>query len=328
MSRRRFLKAIGVDVGGTHLRWALVSSEGEVLRQDILCHREGGGNLESVHRMIQEFSLLLRDQPDIQGIGIGLPGSVDSRTGVLLKAPNLPSWVGTSVSALFRKQLGDFLPILTTNDANLYALGEGWGGSAQGIPNFLCVTLGTGVGGGLVLNGRLWEGNWESVAEVGHLCVVVDGRPCACSRRGCLESYVSCSAFVEQARERLGREEASSALKKLFSGSFLPDAKLLARLAETKEAPEVQELLSRIGKYLGIALGGVVNLLGLETIVVGGGLSGSFHLFEGSLIQHFKEQIFSERAQSVKVVKAALGQLAGPIGGAKWVFDHLDEKSG
>ncbi|MBI4209448.1 MAG: ROK family protein [Deltaproteobacteria bacterium] len=317
------IKAIGIDVGGTHIRWALVSREGEVLRQDILCHREENRDFQSVHRLSKEFSLLLREQPDVRGIGIGLPGSIDPKTGVLLKAPNLPSWVGTSISGIFQRQLGNSLTILTTNDANLYALGEGWQGAAQGVPHFLCVTLGTGVGGGLVLNGKLWEGKWDSVAEVGHMGVVVEGRPCACGRRGCLEAYVSCSAFVEQAREILEWEGASPALRRFFSESFMPGSKELAQLAETKEAPEIQELLSNMGKYLGIALGGIVNLLGLEAVVIGGGLSGSFHLFKDGLVKHLKEQVFSEKAQNVAILKAALGQFAGPIGGAKWVFDHF-----
>lgn len=321
------IKAIGIDVGGTHLRWALVSRDGDILRQDILRHQEEEGGLQSVHRLSKEFSLLLREQPDIRGIGIGLPGSIDPKTGVLLKAPNLLSWAGTSVSEIFQRQLGDSLSILTTNDANLYALGEGWQGAARGIENFLCVTLGTGVGGGLVLNGKLWEGKWDSVAEVGHLCVVVDGRPCACGRRGCLEAYVSCSAFVEQAREILEWEGASLALRRFFSESFMPESRQLAQLAEKKEAPEIQELLLNMGKYLGIALGGIINLLGLEAVVIGGGLSGSFHLFKDSLVKHLKEQIFSERAQKVAVLKAELGQLAGPIGGAKWVFDHSEDKA-
>jgi glucokinase len=320
------IKAIGIDVGGTHMRWALVTNKGEVLDHGILRHSRNDGVVQTISELANKFSMLLREQPDVRGIGIGLPGSIDPKTGVLLKAPNLPSWVGTSISAIFQKELRDPLTILTTNDANLYALGEGWQGAARGIESFLCVTLGTGVGGGLVLDGKLWEGKWDSVAEVGHICVVAEGRPCACGRRGCLEAYVSCSAFVEQAREILEWAGAPPALRSCLSDAFLPDSHQGAPLAEKKEAPAIQELLSNIGKYLGIALGGIVNLLGLEAVVIGGGLSGSFHLFRDGLVKHLKEHIFSERAQNVVVLKAALGQLAGPIGGAKWVFDHLEDK--
>lgn len=300
-------KAIGVDVGGTHLRWALVSERGEVLRKEILPQSRGDSCEQVLNRLAAEWMPFI--DRDLCGIGIGLPGSVEPGSGLLLRAPNLPSWVRVPIRKILAEKVGKDLPIVISNDANLYALGEGWKGAAQGQRSFLCATLGTGVGGGLILNGELWRGEGDSVAEFGHLNVEVGGRLCRCGQRGCLEAYASATAVVEQAEE-------DGALKRLLSHSSVIEARTISDLAR-KGIPEAVGLFNSVGKYLGIALGGAVNLLGLDAVVVGGGLSGSFDLFEETLLENMKRQIFSERMRGLPVLKAKLNQWAGPIGGAR-----------
>src|SRR5713226_3639409 len=196
--------SIGVDLGGTNLRIAAVDDGGCLLEKITLGTKVALGKDQVINDMcsaIQQLSDKYRSRASLQGIGIGVPGIIDMKTGMLRESPNLPGWADSAVRAQIEQRLGT--RVILENDANAAALGEKWLGAARDIEDMAILTLGTGVGGGLVLGGRIWHGMTGMAGEFGHITVEPEGVPCPCGNRGCLERYASATAVVRMAREAI-----------------------------------------------------------------------------------------------------------------------------
>jgi glucokinase len=302
------------DLGGTHLRVATVDRNGQIYCRQVQPTPQAEKPNEIVRALVtaaQECKSTVSGEGGvISAVSVVVPGTVNLRDGVVVKAPNVPSLDGFRLGAALESELE--WPVILENDANAAALGEMWRGAAQGYRTLICVTLGTGVGGGIILDGNLWRGVDGSAAEIGHIGVdPFDGVPCACGSRGCLEVYASATAIVRMTREARPRypnsllhntEELTS--KKVYEAGIAGDELAI-------------EVFRRMGVFLGIGLASLINVLNPEIVVIGGGLSNGWVLFEKHMKQQVIERAFPIPARRVKIVRAECGDDAGLLGAAR-----------
>jgi glucokinase len=315
--------AIGIDIGGTNIRTALVDSSGAVVgirTQPTHAEREiteimgdiaqGIGMLMSTHTVPRET---------VRGIGLGAPGFLSLRAGVIHNSPNLPTAREAPVVSLVQRLTG--LPVFLENDANAAAIGEHWVGAGQGARNLLCVTLGTGVGSGFILNHAIWHGSNDLAGELGHTVLVPDGLPCTCGRKGCLEAYVSATGIVNRTASALreGRDSSLDVFNKpghpLTSQAVYEHAERGDRLA--------RDIFEETGRYLGIALANVLNLLDLETIIIGGRVARAGDMLLQPTIHEVSKMALRAAYYPVHILQARHGDRAGVIGAAKTVFNRV-----
>ena len=201
--------SIGVDLGGTNLRIAAVDSDGKLLEKLTLGAEVSRGRdfvITEMCNAIQTLRTKYQGSGELVGIGIGVPGFIDMAAGMVMESPNLPDWTSFPVRDEIEKRLAT--KVILENDANSAAMGEKWLGAAREYDHMAMYTLGTGVGGGLIFNGRLWHGMTGMAGELGHFNIYADGHPCGCGSRGCLEQYASATAVVRMAREAIARGES------------------------------------------------------------------------------------------------------------------------
>ena len=294
----------GVDVGGSALKLGVLARDGSRRAECSLPVRQG----ESAQVIFQAAARALRelDGGPLEAVGVGLPGLLDRAAGRVHQSPNLPWLVDVPVAEVLGKALGiDSAAIRLENDANVAALGEQWLGAARGLDNLLLLTLGTGIGGGLILSGELFVG--EGLAgEPGHLNIDPNGPPCGCGSRGCLEMFASATAARRRATERGLPEEKPG------------DLILLAELARKRAGAE-RVLLQEVGYDLGRGLAQVLALLDVRTFVFGGGFSAALDVLEPGIRRALREWSYGDRTDSVRLLPARLGPSAGWIGAARLV---------
>lgn len=300
---------MGVDLGGTNTRAGLVDAGGEIVaraRRPTRLDLGSGGVVEGIVACVRE---VMRDAPGVAGVGVGAPGPLDPFEGVIISPENLPCMHGVRLKAELEAALG--LPVAVDNDANLAAYGEQWQGAGRGVDHFLCVTLGTGVGGGWVSEGRVMHGFNGNAAEVGHITVDMEGPRCPCGNYGCLELYASATAMVRRTRERLERERPETALK---AEGLTTEA--IFRAAEAGDA-FAGSMFEETGFLLGVGLVSLVNVLNVEVVALCGGLArAGERLFEPA------RRTFLERGtvgvkEHVRIVPGMLGDDAGILGAAR-----------
>jgi glucokinase len=306
---------LAVDLGGTNLRMAAVGAGGEVVARSKSATPRSNDPRDIVEAIIASA----RDchDPgapgyDIQAIGIAIPAMSIGEGGVVNKAANLPSLDGFALAPAVAEKLG--VPAMLENDANAAAIGENWIGASRGIANSICVTLGTGVGGGIILNGSTLRGPDWSAGEIGHICVEPLGPPCGCGSNGCVEQYSSATAIVRMAREIMGNYPASELHGKSELSAF--DVYEAGKSGD-ELAGEVFRLM---GQYLGTALAGLINVLNPEVIVIGGGVAAGWDLFIGHVRDEIEKRAYCEPAKRAKLVRALLGDDAGILGAARVAF--------
>jgi glucokinase len=300
---------IGVDLGGTNLKVALLDQAYNIKDKEILSTRSFMekddlilGIVYSVNRFIKYNNL---DKMQIAGVGLGLPGPVDAKGGIVHFFPNIPGWREVKMRDILKKELG--LPVLIDNDAKLMALAEYKLGAAKGFYNVLCMTLGTGIGGGLIINGKLYRGFNNAAGEVGHLPINEKGAYCNCGSVGCLEAYVGNRRIINQAKKAFRRKITLEELSSLAA----------------KGNRMAVGVWRKAGEHLGFALAGVVNLLNLDAIIIGGGVANAGAPLFDSVKETLQVQAMSVQSKRVKVLKAKLGNDAGLIGAAIMVREGV-----
>jgi len=298
-----------VDLGGTHLRVALVDDTGRILQQ--LKQETPKGDsanciIGALARAAEAWHAL---KPKVIATSIMVPGAVDSDKAVVLQAPNLPSLIDFPLKAELERQLG--WPVYLENDANAAAVGEMWLGAARGCRDVVSVTLGTGVGGGVILDGKLWRGSHGSAGEIGHTTVdPFGGLKCKCGNTGCLELYASATAIVRMTKEKL----SSFPQSELKTGGLTAE-----RVYEAgRNGDELARMVfQRFGMYLGIGLANLINFIDPEIIVIAGGAVNGWDLFAAEMYREVEERAFSATAQQVRIAKAECGDNAGLLGAAR-----------
>ncbi len=307
------------DLGGTHLRAATVDRNGRIharFKQNTPQVKDASAIVDAIVAAVREF----QKQDEISAVSLVVPGTVKVEEGAVVTAPNLPCLDGFRLAAALTEQL--HLPAFLENDANAAAVGEMWQGAAVGCKTIICVTLGTGVGGGIILDGKLWRGVDGAAAEIGHMCVdPFGGVACTCGSRGCLEVFASATAIVRMTREASPRYPDS-----ILHGK---DDRTAAMIFEAgKQGDELAlEIFRRMGVYLGIGLANLINILNPEMIVLGGGVVNGWDLFAKHMHQQVEERAFPLLAARVKIERAKCGDDAGLLGAARLALstDDTDE---
>lgn len=281
--------SIGVDLGGTNLRIAAVTNDGQLLEKITLGVRIIAGRDQVINEMcdaIQLLSAKYNASGRLLGVGIGVPGIIDMATGTLRKSANLPGWEEYPVRAEIERRLDAH--VILENDANVAAMGEQWLGAARGVPNMAVVTLGTGIGGGIVLHGKIWHGMNGMAGEFGHVTLEPEGPVCGCGNRGCAEQYASASSITRMARQAIASGEAPS-LARAASSDPEFGAKSIYNLAIQGDE-HARRIFRSFGRYLGILLAGLVNILNLDMFVIGGGVSSAWDAFAPNMFEELRER--------------------------------------
>ena len=305
----------GVDIGGTTVKLGLFDTEGNLLdKWEIPTRTEEEGShilpdvADSIKSKISEKQIAIED---IAGAGVGAPGPIDGE-GVVHKAVNL-GWGTLSIKNTLEDLI--HLPVMAGNDANVAALGEMWKGGGQGSRNLILVTLGTGVGGGIIIDGKILTGSTGAGGEIGHIHVQ-DGETetCGCGNRGCLEQYSSATGITRLANKRLAESDKQSVLRQgEVSAKTVFDA--------VKEKDELAlEVAEEFGKYLGNALAVIATVVNPEAIVIGGGVSKAGEILLDYIKPYYEKNVF-QGSRDVKFALATLGNDAGIYGAAKLVMD-------
>ena len=301
-----------VDLGGTHLRVALVDAGGKIhrqLKQDTPKGDSAECIINALAAVAEKWSC---DEQPVVAASIMVPGAVDSDKAVVVQAPNLPSLVNFGLKAALEQRLG--WRVFLENDANAAAVGEMWLGAARECRDVVSVTLGTGVGGGVILDGKLWRGAHGSAGEIGHATVdPFASLKCKCGNTGCLELYASATAIVRMTRENLS----------LFSETILSDDGLTAEKvydAGREGDALAVAIFKRAGMYLGIGLANVINMIDPQIIVISGGVANGWDLFAPEMYRQVGERVFRVTAQQVKISQAECGDNAGLLGAARLAF--------
>jgi glucokinase len=300
---------IGIDIGGTNLRFALVNASGAIVHRNRTTSGIIQGRSGFCKRLLAGINELgtvaAMRNGCITGIGVGVPGLI-GKDGLIHSSVNMRPLDGFNLAAFLKQETG--YPSACGNDANLIALGEQAFGAGRRFSSFMVITIGTGLGSGLILDGRLWTGAGGFAAEFGHVTVESEGLPCPCGNRGCLERYVSARALVRTAQELLPGE----LLDKL--GDRL-DASVVANLARQGESG-ARKAFQRMGRWLGTALASLVNTLDLEAVIIGGGVAASFDLFLPELGLELVQRCFPQIVADLLIIKGELGDDAGLMGGS------------
>jgi glucokinase len=299
---------VGVELCAGSARAALVAADGRVVasREGALAGVDLGAQ---VARLVAE----LRDASParVGAVGVGVPGLVNPQTGRVVISSDLPSAVREDLREALRQATG--LPVALDNDANAGAMGEYAAGAGRGSRNMFYVTIGTGIGGALVLDGRLWRGASGFAGEFGHITIDPEGIDCACGNVGCLETVASAPNIVRRTHERLMRDSTSSlsrlGLNKNFTAADIAH--------EAKNGDDFAAMMmARTGRYIGTAIAAVINLLNTERVVLGGGVMGAGELILNPIIEEARRRSFQPNFESTQIVAATLGPDAVPIGAA------------
>jgi glucokinase len=306
-----------------------VNESGKLLAKIELATKVKQGREHVVDELCCATKGLIEEMKDkasaLCGIGVGIPGLIDTESGRLVESPNLPGWSDYDVKGEIEKRLGT--TVILDNDANMAALGEQWLGAGRNSESLCMYTLGTGVGGGLILDGNLWRG-WNGMAgELGHCNVEPDGHPCGCGSRGCLEQYASATAVVRLAREAIAAGGADTELR------GISDSELSSRVIyefAMKCDKVAQSVFDRVGRALGLAIGNMVNAMNIPVFVIGGGASNAWDAFAPALFAELRKRSYiyrdttaedgsgvAGRKRTTVVTRALLGGEGGLYGAAR-----------
>ena len=311
---------VGVDIVGMSVKVGLVDRNGKIINQ---CREKTAPTPDEVIKKISEqiFFLLKEENltvEDLIGIGIGCPGAVTSETGMVAFLPNL-GWRDVPIADKLNEYIN--VPVKISNDANVAALGEAIYGCAKDYDTSVMFTLGTGVGGGIILNKKLYEGGHSRGAELGHMTLIMDGEPCTCGRNGCIECYVSATALMKQTKEEMNNNPDSLMWKQVGGDINKVDGKTAFDCAEQGDA-SAQKVRNNYIKYLSESVLNMLNIFRPDAFILGGGISAQGKVLTDAVTEYCEKFNYGyEDAPKTKILTATLGNDAGIIGAAA-LFDE------
>lgn len=308
---------LAADLGGTNLRMAAIDSQGNILyraKRETPRGEHAGEIVRAIVESANECRASCADS-EINVVCVAVPGTVDVREGIIIKAPNLPALNDFRMVDALERELG--VKAVLENDATSAAVGENWLGASKCFASSIFVTLGTGVGGGIIVDGKIVRGASGSAGEIGHICVEALGEPCRCGSSGCVEQYSSASAIVRIAKKLLSK----------YPQSILKNTAQLKAFevfqAGTNGDALALEVFRQMGFYLGVALTTLLNVLNPEIIVIGGGASAGWDLFMPKVRETIRQRAYGGPAEEAKIVRGTLGDDAGILGAARLAFDSV-----
>ncbi len=297
--------AIGIDIGGTAIKYGICSEKGDLIQQDQVVSPSDAPNeiiLNNLADLINRALEFARQENlSISAIGIGTPGCVDVQRGYLKGGtPNFKYWRDVAIADFVKSRFD--LPVFVDNDANVMAYGEFVYGAGRGKSYVICITLGTGIGGGIILNKEIYRGPFYAGAELGHITIAYDGRPCNCGGRGCWERYGSANALIQDYNET-------------NPDNFVRDAREIFDRAKEGESL-AQQAIDRNAEYVGAGLASIINIFNPELIIVGGGLSEAGEEYIQKIDKAAKQRSMENSRENVQIKAALLGNKAGLLGAA------------
>jgi len=298
---------IGVDVGGSGIKYGLVARDGKVVRLDTMSSSGKKEPEEIIDNIKKAISDSMSD--DVRGIGIGLPGLIDYEKQTFVGGPNI-SLADVPMAEIMKNEFS--LPVVIENDGNLGALGEQWQGAAKGARNILYLVLGTGFGGGIILDGKIFHGTAHGAGELGHLIISGDEDSCSSGHKGCLEGYVSATALRKFAKEAYGMEVGSAS--KVYELAKSGDQQAL-------------DLFNHMAKRFARGIASLIHIFGPDKIVIGGGFAESWDLLIEPAIAELPNHTFAPMVEKVDIVPGVLGKEAGVLGAARFIMELVDEQS-
>lgn len=313
---------LGIDLGGTSVKLGLVSREGALVSRSEIPTNAGSG-AEGITSSIAKACHELLDKAGLKaaGAGIGIPGGVNPADGAVSFMPNIPSLVGFPMGKRMSELLG--CPVFLDNDANNAARGEFLFGAARGMKNFVLVTLGTGIGGGIFINGDIYDGSSNYSGEIGHMIVVPNGRRCGCGNYGCWEAYGSASSMITRAKSLIERNAGTSLRK------YYPDNLSVKAIEDEAKAGDITaaEIWDQALRYVGIGIANLVNILNPEAVIIGGGIANSGKPLLKRVTDMASMNAMPMPWANTRILLAELGNTAGVIGSAALAFMKLQDRS-
>ena len=304
--------SVGIDIGGTNVTVALVTKKGKIVRKIKFPTRVEEGKTKIIKRIVKALDEIMKSlqSKSIEGIGIGVAGDIDQKRGIVRFSPNL-FWKNVPIARLINKKFN--VKVVVDNDANAAAWGTYILETKRKAKNLICITLGTGVGGGLILNGRIYHGASGTAGEIGHITVNPQGQKCNCGNYGCLETYVGSAYIVRKAIKEIKKGERSL-IKKLAGGNLQSITSQTIQAAALKGDKLARRIWKEAGEYLGIALSGVINLLNPGVIVFGGGVAKAEELIFQPMKKEIRKRAFKVPFEKVKFTRTKFGPDLGVIG--------------
>lgn len=305
----------GVDLGGTKINTGLLDEYGNIITSIKVPTEAEKGADYVVKKIINSIEFVLKDsgisQRDIAGIGIGSPGPIDAQRGIIIKSSNLPGWLNVEITKEINRAFNTEVKL--NNDANAAALGEYMFGSGKGTRNFVYITVSTGIGGGFIVDGKLYDGANSNSAEIGHTVINFDGPRCNCGSFGCFEAYASGTAIGKIAKEEL--QNNSDSLISEIAGEDGIRAEHVFEAAKKGDKLAIK-IIDNEAYYLGIGIANIVNSMNPEVIAIGGGVSNGWDMFSEKMLETARERSIASSFEACKILKAELGENIGLLGAA------------
>lgn len=318
---------LGIDLGGTLVKSALVSRDKRILSKDKRPTRAHEGLDTVIDVMVESAEAVLASaghtREDVLAACVGAPGPGDPHTGVVFSPSNLPGWKDVPLAELMTERLG--LPCFVDNDANLACYGEFWLGAGQGTQSMCLLTLGTGVGGGIIVFGRLLRGIDGTAAEIGHMIVQRDGRQCGCGARGCLEAYASVTGMVQTAVEGMESGRKTVLSDRCAGNPDMLTGEMISDVAAAGDEFAIW-VIQETGAWLGVGIAGLINLFNPEKVVLAGGMINAGPVLLDAIRKRALHDAFDVPANRVEIVTTALQGDSGVLGAAGVALERLEEE--
>lgn len=308
--------AIGVDLGGTNIRAGIVDAEGRILNRIENSTSVQNGKDTVIERLIEGIKSLKDDARgktlEVLSVGLGAPGIISIEKGIIAISPNLPDWVNVPLRDIVEEKTG--IHAVLENDANAWAFGEKWVGEGRGLQDFIMITLGTGVGGGIIHKGEILHGADGMAGEIGHMTVNPDGPKCGCGNHGCLEVYASARGITDRA---IGAIEAGgeTKLREITEGNIYKINSEMVYQAAKEGDSLARDIIREMGRYLGIGIASLINIFNPEAIIIGGGVKDAWDLFIEPLKKEVQVRAFSIPAEKARIIRSTISD-GGLIGAA------------
>ncbi len=316
---------LAVDLGGTNIRVAAINEEGIIERRvkRLTPVQEGCETvfrhlLSSLNEVSSSF-----DKKQICGVGMGIAGVIDIEKGIVTQSPNLLGFDGYPIKAKLIASFSPSLPTVIDNDANMAAMGEKWKGAGIGVNNLLCLTLGTGIGGGIIIQGKILHGADGMAGELGHIIVDPQGAKCGCGNNGCLEALATGSAIKREAIKALPRHPESEIYKRCEGKIENVTPEIVYQSAQASD-PLAQKIYQEMGRYLGIGIASLINIFNPEMVIIGGGVSKAWEVFSPATRKEVQMRALRIPALRARLVPANCPDDAGLFGAAYSVFKYID----
>lgn len=316
MPKKKF--AVGVDLGGTSIKIGLVDEKGKILEKISVDSNANDGPKAVVNQIKKGIKQLLKkEEHKILGIGIGAPGTIRTKKGTVENPPNFPGWGKIHLGNLIKKEF--HVDVFVENDANAAAIGELIYGAGRKYQNFIMITLGTGVGGGIIINKKIYRGEVGGAGELGHVTIDAEGVPCKCGSFGCVEAYIGNNYLIERVKEELKKNRKSILFELCGNKLESLNPKIIHDAAE-KNDQFARSVIIDTGKRLGYGLSNAINILDIATVIIGGGVAGFGELLFTSVEETLKSRVMKPFQNRIAVIPAKLKNEAGIKGASALVF--------